>query len=94
MINANINTIVEDMDLQETIQDMIKEAIDQCLMEQRGFNEDGEAVFALSNSGRKLVETSDLSAYLKHQSETDLDGKMGSSKSLHRPDQREDTRKE
>ena len=68
----NIKAIIEDMDMKETVEDMIREACEQGLIEIRGY-EDGEALYALTTSGRKLVETSDMKLYCEAYDATQSD---------------------
>jgi DNA-binding transcriptional regulator LsrR (DeoR family) len=68
MVNVNIRTIIEDMNIHETVEGMLKEAIDQGLIQISGYHE-GEPTFALSRTGRRMVEESDLAKYIEHEIE-------------------------
>lgn len=68
MVQINLRPIIEDMELHETIQGMLNEAVSQGLIEITGYAA-GEPLYALTHSGRKMVETSDLGKYIEHEIE-------------------------
>ena len=68
----NLRSIIEDMDLHTSVSEMLAEALKAGLIESTGYR-DGEETFALTRSGRKLVETSDMHLYTKAYDETEIE---------------------
>ena len=67
MVKSNIEPIIEDMDLHDSLEAMVKDAIEQGLIEQTGYNDDGEPTFGITYSGRKMMEESDVWQHIKHE---------------------------
>jgi predicted transcriptional regulator len=55
----DVDATIKDMDLHDTIEEMVKEGIDQGLLEAKG-EKHGHQTFGLTAKGRKLVEVSSL----------------------------------
>ena len=55
----DVDATIKDMDLHDTIEMMVREGIDQGLLEPKG-EKHGYQTFGLTAKGRKLVEVSSL----------------------------------
>ena len=67
MVQANIRSIIEDMDMHYTVEGMLEEAVTQGLMEVTGY-ENGEKLYALTASGRRRVKA-EMEAMIEHEIE-------------------------
>ena len=59
----DVDALIRDMDLHDTIEEMVREGIDQGLLEAKG-EKHGHQTFGLTAKGRKLVEVSSLRPFL------------------------------
>ena len=59
----DVDALIRDMDLHDTIEEMVREGIDQGLLEPKG-EKHGHQTFGLTPKGRKLVEVSSLRPFL------------------------------
>jgi predicted transcriptional regulator len=55
----DVDATIKDMDLHDTIEMMVREGIDQGLLEPKG-QKHGHQTYGLTTKGRKLVEVSSL----------------------------------
>lgn len=59
----DVDATIRDMDLHDTIEEMVREGIDQGLLEPKG-QKHGHQTYGLTAKGRKLVEVSNLRPFL------------------------------
>tara|TARA_Y100000114_G_scaffold150400_1_gene165874 strand:+ start:862 stop:1059 length:198 start_codon:yes stop_codon:yes gene_type:complete len=59
----DVDALIRDMDLHDTIEKMVREGIDQGLLEAKG-QKHGHQTYGLTPKGRKLVEVSNLRPFL------------------------------
>jgi predicted transcriptional regulator len=59
----DVDALIRDMDLYENLEDMVREGIDQGLIEAKG-QKQGHQTYGLTAKGRKLVQVSNLRPFL------------------------------
>tara|TARA_R100000654_G_scaffold15724_1_gene33407 strand:+ start:279 stop:476 length:198 start_codon:yes stop_codon:yes gene_type:complete len=59
----DVDETIKDMDIHDTIEDMVQEGIEQGLIEVKG-QQGGRPTYGLTTKGRRMVEVSNLRPFL------------------------------